>query len=68
MSSEESAKATESVQKKHSLEQRLANYKSMQAGIAKNKGVSLELAAARTLTEARKAVYGYKKKNKRKTK
>lgn len=43
----------------------LTNYKSMQSGVAASKGVTKELEAAKTLTQARKVVYGYKSKNTR---
>lgn len=54
--------------KKHSLEIRLQNYKEMHKGTAANKKCSAEFAAARTLTQARKVLWGYKKKNKRSSK
>lgn len=41
----------------------LENYKAQQAGVAESKGVGAELRAAKTLTQARKIVYGYKKGN-----
>ena len=40
----------------------LENYKAMQAGVAKAKGVSERLIATKTLTQARKVVYGTKPK------
>lgn len=39
----------------------LDNYKKQQAEVAKTKGVYEQLMAARTLTEARRVVYGQKK-------
>lgn len=45
-----------------SLESRLANYKSMHAGTAEKKGVSVEFKLARTLTQARKILWGIKRK------
>jgi hypothetical protein len=39
----------------------LPNYKAMHASLAKSKGVSKEFEAARTLTQARKILFGYKK-------
>lgn len=48
--------------KKHSLELRLENYKQMHKGTAANKKVSTEFAAAKTLTAARKILFGIKKK------
>lgn len=53
--------------KKLSLEQRLANYKDMHKGTAANKKCSVEFAATRTLTQARKVLWGVKKKNKKKS-
>lgn len=50
---------------KHSLEQRLSNYKSMHQGTAKSKNCLHEFMNARTLTEARKVLWGFKKKNTR---
>lgn len=44
----------------NNLPKRLDNYKRMQKEVAKKNGVSKELEAARTLTEARKIVYGPK--------
>lgn len=41
----------------------LDNYKQMQAKVAASKGVSKELRDAKTLTQARKIVYGYKRGN-----
>ncbi len=41
----------------------LENYKSMQANVAASKGVTKELREAKTLTQARKVVYGLKAKN-----
>jgi len=43
----------------------LNNYKSMHTPTAKDKGVLKELMNAKTLTQARKIVFGYKKKNSR---
>lgn len=43
----------------------LDNYKDMHAKTAADKGVTAELRAAKTLTQARKIVFGYKKKNTR---
>lgn len=40
----------------------LSNYKSQQSDIARNKGVLPKLQQAKTLTEARKIVYGVKSK------
>lgn len=48
--------------KKHSLELRLQNYKEMHKGTAANKKVSAEFSAAKTLTQARKILWGVKKK------
>lgn len=39
----------------------LDNYKAMQSEVAKARGVSAQLAATKTLTAARKAVYGNKR-------
>ena len=44
------------------LERRLNNYKQMQSKVAQNNGTHAALMAAKTLTQARKAVYGEKKK------
>jgi hypothetical protein len=41
----------------------LDNYKSMHAAEAATRGVGEKLKAAKTLTEARKIVFGYKKRN-----
>lgn len=41
----------------------LSNYKSQQADIARKKGVGTQLQNAKTLTEARKIIYGLKSKN-----
>lgn len=38
----------------------LSNYKSQQADIARKKGVGAQLQNAKTLTEARKIIYGVK--------
>jgi hypothetical protein len=46
------------------LRQALDNYKRSHAKIASSKNKSVELAAARTLTEARKVLYGEKRKSK----
>lgn len=43
----------------------LKNYKLMQGKAAASNNVTKQLEAAKTLTEARKIVYGYKKKNQR---
>lgn len=43
----------------------LANYKQMQAKVAESKGVLDALMNAKTLTQARKIVYGTKKGNTR---
>lgn len=43
----------------------LSNYKSMHAGTASSKGVKEQFQAAKTLTAARKILFGYKKKNTR---
>jgi hypothetical protein len=48
--------------KKHSLELRLQSYKEMHRGTAANKKVSAEFANAKTLTAARKVLWGVKKK------
>lgn len=45
------------------LGRNLNSYKSMQSNVARKKGCYEELMRASTLTEARKIVYGYKKKN-----
>ncbi len=39
----------------------LSGYKTTQKAVAEARGVGEKLAAAKTLTEARKIVYGYKK-------
>lgn len=44
-----------------SLEIRLSNYKQMHAGTAEAMGVSIEFKLARTLTAARKILWGVKK-------
>lgn len=44
------------------LKKSLENYKKIQAKTAESKGVSEQLTAAKTLTQARKIVYGEKKK------
>lgn len=41
----------------------LTNYKSMHAATARAKGVGHEFEAAKTLTQARKIAFGYKKGN-----
>lgn len=41
----------------------LPNYKSMHASTAKSKGVSEAFQSAKTLTQARKILFGYKKGN-----
>ena len=43
----------------------LENYKIMHGAAARQKGVMDKLFSAKTLTEARKVVFGYKKKNTR---
>lgn len=43
----------------------LDNYKSMHARTAESRGVGEQLRSAKTLTQARKIVFGYKKKNTR---
>ncbi len=43
----------------------LSNYKAMHAKTAANKGVTQELLSAKTLTQARKIVFGVKKGNDR---
>lgn len=43
----------------------LSNYKQMQAKVAESKGVLDALMSAKTLTQARKVVYGTKKGNTR---
>lgn len=40
----------------------LSNYKSMQESVAKSRGCLKQLQNAKTLTEARKVVYGVKSK------
>jgi len=50
---------------KHSLEQRLSNYKTMHQGTARNKNCFHEFMNTKTLTEARKVLWGFKKKNTR---
>lgn len=47
-----------------SLSIRLRNYKQLHAETAKEKGVSVPFASARTLTEAKKVLWGEKKKAK----
>lgn len=47
------------------LGRNLNNYKAMHAGLAKSKGVSTEFQNAKTLTQARKILWGYKKSNTR---
>jgi len=44
------------------LDQRLENYKNQHAETAKSKGLVEELKAARTLTKARKVLFGEKTK------
>jgi hypothetical protein len=39
----------------------LTNYKAMHASTAEDKGVNVAFQAARTLTQARKILFGYKK-------
>lgn len=41
----------------------LENYKSQHSSTAERKGVGAELKSAKTLTEARKIVYGHKRSN-----
>jgi len=48
-----------------SLQRRLTNYKQQHAGTAVQKKVSIEFAAARTLTQARKVLWGIKTKMKK---
>jgi len=43
----------------------LDNYKNMHAKLAKEKGVSVEFQACKTLTQARKVLFGFKKGNKK---
>lgn len=43
----------------------LENYKAMHAQAAEKKGVSSEFQGAKTLTQARKVLFGMKKKNTR---
>lgn len=43
----------------------LDNYKQIQAKVANDRGVGDKLRNAKTLTEAKKIVFGYKKKNTR---
>lgn len=43
----------------------LENYKSMHAAGAESKGVADKLRQAKTLTEARKIMFGYKRGNKK---
>ena len=50
---------------KHSLQQRLESYKKLQAGVAKNKKCYEEFMATRTLTQARKVLFGIKAKQKK---
>ena len=45
------------------LQQSLENYKQLQSKIAKSKGKYQDLMDAKTLTQARKAVYGSKEKS-----
>lgn len=47
-----------------SLQQRLRNYKQLHAEEASKKRVSAQFAAARTLTEAKKVLWGEKRKAK----
>jgi hypothetical protein len=47
-----------------SLSSRLRNYKQLHAETAAEKKVSAQFAAARTLTEAKKVLWGEKKKQK----
>lgn len=47
-----------------SLAVRLRNYKQLHAETAASKGKSAELASARTLTEAKKILFGEKRKSK----
>lgn len=44
------------------LSKSLENYKKQQAKVAESKGRTEELKAAKTLTQARKAIYGEKRK------
>ena len=48
--------------KAHSLEQRLNNYKEMHKGTAKDKNCYEEFMATKTLTQAKKVLFGVKKK------
>lgn len=50
------------VEKKHSLEKRLASYKAMHSGTAKNKKCFDDFMSTKTLTQARKVLWGTKKK------
>jgi len=50
---------------KHSLEKRLENYKLMHQNTSKDKNCFKEFMNSKTLTEARKILWGYKKKNSR---
>lgn len=45
----------------------LTNYKAMQEGVARKKGVWEDLRKCTTLTQARKIVYGQKKGNREKS-
>lgn len=47
---------------KASLEQRLANYKEMQKGNAEARGCTEQFMKAKTLTQARKILWGERKK------
>jgi hypothetical protein len=47
----------------YNFAERLSNYISMQESVAKSKGVWDQLKKAKTLTQARKIVYGVKGKN-----
>lgn len=49
--------------KKHSLEERLENYKKMHSETAKRRDKVEALGACRTLTQARKCLFGEKTKN-----
>jgi hypothetical protein len=50
------------------LEERRRNYRAMHSGTAKSKGVYQEFISARTLTEMRKILWGYKKKHRKASK
>lgn len=47
------------------LGRNLSNYKEVHAHIARDKGLEQELKAAKTLTQAKKILFGYKRGNKK---